>query len=90
MHADLASKCLFALRIFLFETNARWFWRGTDDVIVNWNRLPHLIANCSGTHVAERDSVVLGHCIPSTRGVLQESERLPCLESPLRGTFFCL
>jgi hypothetical protein len=66
--SDLASKCLFALRIFLRETTFSWFWRGTDDAIINWDNVPEFMRTLSVRYFARKDPVILGHCISSPAG----------------------
>jgi hypothetical protein len=66
---DLASKFIFGLRLFLSESQADWFWRGTDDTVINFANLPKFVRLLNRRYNPRRDPVVLGHCISYPSGL---------------------
>jgi hypothetical protein len=65
--SDLASKFIFALRFFLLHTHHRWFWRGTDDAIINFAKLPNFVEFLDRTYNPLTETVILGNCIGKDR-----------------------
>lgn len=63
INLDLLVKFLFAMRFFLYETNAAWLWRGTDDTVVDANNFKKMRLEIQHFH---NTTVFLGHCIDST------------------------
>jgi hypothetical protein len=64
---DLSAKFFFALRFFLENTTDAWFYRGTDDTIVNFANLGPFMANLNSKWNPLRESVVVGNCIDLKR-----------------------
>lgn len=62
IYTDLLMNFIFSMRFFLHETNAHWLWRGTDDTIVNLEKLDRLIIRLSAEY-SESEEIFLGHCI---------------------------
>lgn len=60
---DLTAKFYFALGYFVRETKFRWFWRGTDDAIVNFLALRNFSLWLDEAHDPLREFVVYGHCV---------------------------
>lgn len=69
--ADLLLKFLFSMRYFLYETKSQWFWRGTDDTIVDKDNLRIMVAQLN-TKYDRNDTVFLGNCIdiPTDNGCM--------------------
>jgi hypothetical protein len=61
--SDLAAKFVFALRFFLQNSDAGWFWRGTDDAVVHFQNLPNFVAYLDDKYDPLKEIVVLGNCI---------------------------
>jgi hypothetical protein len=72
--ADLGRKSLqmtamdfFALAFFLGERAQPWFFRGTDDTMLNFRRLPSFIAELEARFDPATDPVVRGDCVVYNR-----------------------
>jgi hypothetical protein len=61
--AELLAKFFFAMAFFLAHTAEPWMWRGTDDVLINFPRLPGLIADLNRRYRPLDEAVFQGHCI---------------------------
>jgi hypothetical protein len=59
---DLLAKLFFAIDFFFENTSARWLWRGTDDVIINFALLGGLVESLDARHRAAAEFVVIGNC----------------------------
>jgi hypothetical protein len=68
--AELLAKFFFSLNFFLANTTAAWFWRGTDDVVINFQALPLFIAGLLARYDASREAVYAGNCIHGQSGPL--------------------
>jgi hypothetical protein len=62
-HFDLGAKFFFSLRFFLMNTTHSWFYRATDDTIVNFKNLGPYMAYLESKWNPRTDSVVVGNCI---------------------------
>lgn len=60
---DLWAKLWSTMRYFLENTNYAWLWRGTDDVLVIFERLGGFMEELDRKYDPMSESVVLGHCI---------------------------
>lgn len=60
---DLTAKFYFALKYFLEETDIDWFWRGTDDCIINFKTLDGFVQWLYQEHNPREEFVVYGQCI---------------------------
>jgi hypothetical protein len=65
--AELIAKFFFAVEYFLVATSAEWFWRGTDDVVINFPLLQPLINALNTRYDPLRELVFLGNCIHGGR-----------------------
>jgi hypothetical protein len=61
--ADLAAKFFFSLRFFLQNTTGRWFYRGTDDSLINFARLGPFLAELEKRYNPFTEFVFLANCI---------------------------
>jgi hypothetical protein len=61
--ADLAVNLWFSLRFFLQNTTARWFYRGNDDSVINFNAIERFLVELESAHHPLKDFVFLGNCI---------------------------
>jgi hypothetical protein len=69
---DLSAKFFFSLRFFLENTSSSWFYRATDDTIVNFDNLGPFMRYLERKWNPLNDSVVVGNCIDLKRhGYLQ-------------------
>jgi hypothetical protein len=73
---DLLAKTFFSFEFFLANSSAHWFYRGTDDVIVNIPRLGHYIRHLDARHNPLTQIVLQGNCLvfpgsPNSRPYLQ-------------------
>jgi hypothetical protein len=64
---DLSAKFFFALRFFLENTTDPWFYRATDDTIVNFENLGPFMADLQARRNPLDESVVVGNCIDLKR-----------------------
>jgi hypothetical protein len=65
--SDLAAKFFFGLRFFLLNSNIAWFWRGTDDSIINFAKLPKFVRYLNHLYDPYTQPIILGNCIHSMR-----------------------
>jgi hypothetical protein len=61
--AELLAKFFFAMAFFLEHTIEPWMWRGTDDVIINFPRLPAFVADLNRRYRPFEEDVFQGHCM---------------------------
>jgi hypothetical protein len=66
--AQLLAKFFFSLNFFLANTTANWFWRGTDDVIINFPLLRGVITELGEHRDPTREAIYAGNCINVERG----------------------
>jgi hypothetical protein len=64
---DLAGKFFFSLRFFLENTTARWFYRATDDTIINFAKLGRFLSGVEMEHDPLTELVFLGNCVSNGR-----------------------
>jgi hypothetical protein len=64
---DLSAKFFFSLRFFLENTTDAWFYRATDDTIVNFANLGPYMAHLDSKWNPFVQSVVVGNCIDLKR-----------------------
>jgi hypothetical protein len=64
---DLSAKFFFSLRFFLENTTASWFYRATDDTIVNFKNLGPYMEYLEKRYDPLTQSVVIGNCIDIKR-----------------------
>jgi hypothetical protein len=62
MH-DLVARYAFSMQFFLENTTSRWFFRCTDDVIVNFRALRSFLQGLEARHNPLRDFVFLANCV---------------------------
>jgi hypothetical protein len=60
---EMTAMDFFALAFFLAERAAPWFFRGTDDTLLNLRRLPSYVAELGARCDPWRDAVVRGDCV---------------------------
>jgi hypothetical protein len=60
---NLWANFFFCLNYFLESTSARWFYRGTDDTILNFRLLPLYITDLERHYDPLRQFLVQGNCI---------------------------
>jgi hypothetical protein len=60
---DLSAKFFFSIRFFLENTTSSWFYRATDDTIVNFANLGPFMEHLESKHNPLNESVVVGNCI---------------------------
>jgi hypothetical protein len=61
--ADLGAKFFFSMGFFLQNSTARWLFRGTDDTVINFERLPEYIFSLEERFDPEKDFVFRGNCV---------------------------
>jgi hypothetical protein len=64
---DLSAKFFFSLRFFLENTTDAWFYRATDDTIINFANLGPFMADLAAKWDPLTQSVVVGNCIDLKR-----------------------
>jgi hypothetical protein len=64
---DLSSKFFFCLRFFREISSASWFYRATDDTIINFPRLLPFMQSLERKYNPRTDVAVLGNCIDIVR-----------------------
>ena len=64
IHLDFVAKTWFCIKYILEKTNFDWFWRGTEDIFINWEKLDGYVRYLARTYNPRTDPIVLGHCIP--------------------------
>jgi hypothetical protein len=64
---DLSSKFFFGLRFFLENSSAQWFYRATDDTIINFPNLLPFMRHIDARWNPLRQPVVIGSCIDARR-----------------------
>ena len=62
MH-DLVVKFAFGMRFFLESTSSRWFFRGTDDTIINFRALGPFMTDLEQRHNPLTEFVFLANCV---------------------------
>jgi hypothetical protein len=60
---DVAAKFFFAIAYFLENSMARWMFRGTDDTVINFDRLPSYLDKLEERFNPETDFVFRGNCV---------------------------
>jgi hypothetical protein len=65
---DLAAKFFFSLRFFLQNTSGRWFYRATDDSLINFARLGPFLSQLELEHNPLTEFVFLSNCVADRRG----------------------
>jgi hypothetical protein len=53
----------FSLSFFLHERTHRWFFRGTDDTIMNFRRLPSYLQELESAFDPLKDRILRGDCV---------------------------
>jgi hypothetical protein len=61
--ADLTAKFFFSLAFFLEHSRSRWFFRGTDDTVINFDYLPVYLSKLEHSFDTEKDFVFRGNCV---------------------------
>lgn len=59
---NILAKFLFALRFFLYETDDEWFWRGTDDTVIDFHNFEKFIGLLYSEY-DPKEPIFLGNCI---------------------------
>jgi hypothetical protein len=62
--ADLLAKFFFSIGFFLENSTSRWFFRGIDDTVVNFGRLPVYLSQLEHRFDPEKDFVFKAQCVP--------------------------
>jgi hypothetical protein len=62
MH-DLVVKFAFSMQFFLESTSSRWFFRGTDDTIINFRALGPFMTDLEQRYDPQTDFVFLANCV---------------------------
>jgi hypothetical protein len=60
---EMTAMDFFALSFFLNERSIPWFFRGTDDTIINFRRMPSFLAELESEYDPYNDAVVRGDCV---------------------------
>jgi hypothetical protein len=60
---DLLAKYFFLFNFVVYETNARWIYRGADDSLMNLSLLRIYLRKLDGLFDPARDLVVRGNCV---------------------------
>jgi hypothetical protein len=60
---ELAANLWFSMRFFLQNTSARWFYRGNDDSIINFDAIGPFLTRLESAYDPFREFVFLGNCI---------------------------
>jgi hypothetical protein len=60
---EMIAMDFFALNYFLEYRQEDWFYRGTDDTIINFRRLPSFLSDLHHRFNAQIDPVVRGDCV---------------------------
>jgi hypothetical protein len=66
-HLDLSAKFFFSLKFFLENSTASWFYRATDDTIINFRNFGPYMRYIEDSYNPWNQSVIIAHCIDSRR-----------------------
>jgi hypothetical protein len=61
-NSDLLAGFLFSMDFFLWEPAGLWFWRGTDDVVINFPKPRPVLHELHAQHNPLRERVIYSHC----------------------------
>jgi hypothetical protein len=62
-HFELGALCFFTMRFFLQNTTAQWFYRATDDIIVNFALFPIWLRSIASRYRPLCDRAIIGNCL---------------------------